>query len=197
MIGDSWTHKIARFFVLPLVDSSITPNHITTIRLITGLIACCAFAIEMNLLGGILWLISTFLDRADGELARISGKTSKWGHKFDYYSDTFITALFFIAIGVNLRDSLPDYWSLFMGIFAAIGVIFTEIYAEIIDQKKKNTNEKAYPGIAGFDFDDILYLFAPIVWLNWHLPFLIGASVGAPAFAIFTWYTSKKYRKDS
>ena len=96
-----------------------------------------------------------------------------------------------------MRDSLPDYWSLFMGIFAAIGVIFTEIYAEIIDQKKKNANEKAYPGIAGFDFDDILYLFAPIVWLNWHLPFLIGASVGAPAFAIFTWYTSKKYRKDS
>ena len=57
MIGDSWTHKIARFFVLPLVDTSITPNHITTIRLITGLIACSAFAIEMNLLGGILWLI--------------------------------------------------------------------------------------------------------------------------------------------
>jgi hypothetical protein len=84
-----------------------------------------------------------------------------------------------------------------MGVFAAIGVIFTEIYAEIIDQKKKNTSEKAYPGIAGFDFDDILYLFAPIVWLNWHLQFLIGASVGAPAFAIFTWYTSKKYRKDS
>ena len=67
MIGDSWTHKIARFFVLPLVNTSITPNHITTSRLITGLIACSAFAIEMNLLGGILWLISTFLDRADGD----------------------------------------------------------------------------------------------------------------------------------
>ena len=31
----------------------------------------------MNLLGGILWLISTFLDRADGELARISGEMRK------------------------------------------------------------------------------------------------------------------------
>ena len=192
MIGDSWTHKIARICVLPLINTPISPNHITIIRLITGLVACAAFASKLNILGGIFWLISTFLDRADGELARVSGKTTEWGHKFDYYCDTFITALFFISIGINLRDNLPGYWSISLGICAALGVIFTEIYAEIIDQKKQSTSEKAYPGIMGFDFDDILYLFAPIVWLNWHLPFLIGASIGAPAFAVFTWYSSKK-----
>ena len=192
MIGDSWTHKIARICVLPLINTSISPNHITVIRLITGLLACAAFASKLNIIGGIFWLISTFLDRADGELARVSGKTTEWGHKFDYYCDTFITALFFISIGINLRDNLPGYWSISLGICAALGVIFTEIYAEIIDQKKQSTSEKAYPGIMGFDFDDILYLFAPIVWLNWHLPFLIGASIGAPAFAVFTWYSSKK-----
>ena len=192
MIGNSWTHKIARICILPLVNTPVSPNHLTTVRLITGLIACTAIALKINILGGIFWLISTFLDRADGELARISGKTTEWGHKFDYYSDAFITALFFISIGVNLRDSLPGYWSISLGICAALGVIFTEIYAEIIDQKKQSTGEKAYPGIMGFDFDDILYLFAPIVWLNWHLPFLIGASIGAPAFAFFTWYSSKK-----
>ena len=192
MIGNSWTHKIARICVLPLINTPISPNHITIIRLITGLVACAAFASKLNILGGIFWLISTFLDRADGELARVSGKTTEWGHKFDYYCDTFITALFFISIGINLRDNLPGYWSISLGICAAFGVIFTQIYAEIIDQKKQSTSEKAYPGIMGFDFDDILYLFAPIVWLNWHLPFLIGASIGAPAFAIFTWYSSKK-----
>ena len=192
MIGNSCTHKIARICVLPLINTSISPNHITVIRLITGLLACAAFASKLNIIGGIFWLISTFLDRADGELARISGKTTEWGHKFDYYCDTFITALFFISIGINLRDNLPGYWSISLGICAALGVIFTEIYAEIIDQKKQSTGEKAYPGIMGFDFDDILYLFAPIVWLNWHLPFLIGASIGAPAFAVFTWYSSKK-----
>ena len=192
MIGNSWTHKIARICVLPLINTSISPNHITVIRLITGLLACAAFASKLNILGGIFWLISTFLDRADGELARISGKSTEWGHKFDYYCDTFITALFFIAIGINLQGNLPNNWSIIMGIFAGLGVISTEIYAEIIDQKKQSTGEKAYPGIMGFDFDDILYLFAPIVWLNWHLPFLIGASIGAPAFAVFTWYSSKK-----
>ena len=47
---------------------------------------------------------------------------------------------------------------------------------------------------SGFDFDDVLYLFAPVVWLNLHLPFLIGASVGAPAFALLTWLRFKKLK---
>jgi phosphatidylglycerophosphate synthase len=46
--------------------------------------------------GGWLWLLSAFLDRADGELARVSGKTSPWGHKYDMVADIGVTALFFL-----------------------------------------------------------------------------------------------------
>jgi phosphatidylglycerophosphate synthase len=197
MVGDSWTHKIARICILPLAKTSVTPNHLTFFRLISGLTACGAFAIgtqEWNLWGGLLWIISSFLDRADGELARVSGKSSEWGHKFDYFSDVTVTTLFFIGIGIGLRESSLGFWTIVMGISAAVGVIVAEIFAEIIDQAQKDTGEKAYPGFAGFDFDDVLYLFALVVWLNWHLPFLIGASVGAPIFALFTWYRLQKLK---
>jgi len=185
MVGDSWTHKIARVCILPLVNSPITPNHLTTIRLITGVAACGLFAIgttEWNLYGGCLWILSAFMDRADGELARVSGKTSPWGHK---------------GIGIGLRDSTLlninlGLWTIVMGVTASAGVIAAEILAEIIDQSQKDTGDKAYAGFAGFDFDDVLYLFAPVVWLNLHLPFLIGASVGAPIFALLTWYQCKR-----
>ncbi|MCH8079716.1 MAG: CDP-alcohol phosphatidyltransferase family protein [Proteobacteria bacterium] len=200
MVGDSWTHKIARVCILPLVNSPITPNHLTTIRLITGVAACGLFAIgttEWNLYGGCLWILSAFMDRADGELARVSGKTSPWGHKYDYFSDVFVTALFFFGIGIGLRDSTLlninlGLWTIVMGVTASAGVIAAEIVAEIIDQSQKDTGDKAYAGFAGFDFDDVLYLFAPVVWLNLHLPFLIGASVGAPIFALLTWYRCKR-----
>lgn len=191
MVGDSWTHKIARVCILPLVNTPVTPNHLTILRLITGLAACTGFAIgsyDGNLWGGIFWLISAFLDRADGELARVSGKTSEWGHKFDYFCDVTVTALFFVGIGIGLRESALGFWAIIMGLSAAAGVIAAEILAEIIDQAQKDTGEKAYAGFAGFDFDDVLYLFAPVVWLNLHYPFLIGASVGAPIFALITWY---------
>jgi len=195
MVGDSWTHKIARVCILPLVNTPVTPNHLTILRLITGLAACGLLAIgssEGNLWGGVLWLISAFLDRADGELARVSGKTSEWGHKFDYFCDVTVTALFFLGIGIGLRESSLGLWSIAMGISATAGVVAAEILAEIIDQAQKDTGEKAYAGFAGFDFDDVLYLFAPVVWLNLHLPFLVGASVGAPIFALITWYRLPK-----
>ena len=200
MVGDSWTHKIARVCILPLVNTPITPNHLTTLRLITGVAACGLFAIgttEWNLYGGILWILSAFLDRADGELARVSGKISPWGHKYDYFSDVFVTALFFIGIGIGLRNTIfwnveLGLWTIVMGIYATAGVITAEILAEKIDRARKDTGEKAYAGFAGFDFDDVLYLFAPVVWLNLHQPFLIGASVGAPVFALLTWYRFKK-----
>ena len=60
MVGDSWTHKVARVCILPLINTPVTPNHITVLRLITGLMACGLLAIgsyESNLWGGILWLI--------------------------------------------------------------------------------------------------------------------------------------------
>ena len=79
-----------------------------------------------------------------------------------------------------------------MGAMGTAGVFAAEIYAEKIDQMNSDTGDKAYPGIWGFDFDDVLYLFAPIVWLGWQMPFVVGAALGAPAFAILTWW---KWRK--
>jgi len=195
MPGDSWVHKCARICILPLVDTPITPNHITMLRLVTGIAACVAFATGIRfweILGGFVWILSTFLDCADGELARQRQACSEWGHKFDYFSDVTVTALFFVGIGIGLRDSMPGFWAVSMGITAGVGVIAAEILAERIDQLKIETGDKAYSGIAGFDFDEILFLFAFIVWFGWQKPFLIGASAGAPLFALFTLYKLRK-----
>lgn len=195
MVGDSWTHKIARVCILPLVNTPVTPNHLTGVRLVTGLVACALFASgsrQLEIWGGWMWLLSAFLDRADGELARVSGKISAGGHRFDYFCDATITSLFFVGIGIGLRDSDIGWWAAVLGVVAGSGVLAAEILAERIDQSLKETGDKAYEGIAGFDFDDILYLFAPLVWLQWHYGFLLGACVGAPIFALLT---LKKYRQ--
>jgi phosphatidylglycerophosphate synthase len=197
--GGTWVHKVARVCLLPLIDTPITPNHITMLRLLTGIAACAAFATGIRfweILGGFIWILSTFLDCADGELARLRQTCSEWGHKFDYFSDTLVTALFFVGIGIGLRDSLLGQWAVLTGIAAGSGVIAAEILAERIDQLKKDSGEKAHPGIAGFDFDEILFLFAFIVWFGWQKPFLIGASIGAPLFALFTLYKLRQLLKN-
>jgi phosphatidylglycerophosphate synthase len=195
MVGDSWTHKIARVCILPLVESPVTPNHLTTLRLLTGIAACTAFAVgdrDWDIWGGWLWLISAFLDRADGELARVSGKTSPGGHKYDMVCDVTVTSLFFLGAGIGLREGILGDWAILMGLMGAVGVFAAELFAEAIDRRQSDTGEKAYPGLWGFDFDDVLYLFAPVVWLGWQMPFVVGASVGAPAFALLTWWKLRK-----
>lgn len=199
MVGDSWTHKIAGVCILPLVDTPVTPNHLTALRLVTGIAACAAFAVgvrQWDIWGGWLWLLSTFLDRADGELARVGGKITPGGHKFDMVADTTVTSLFFLGAGIGLRHTELGDMAVIAGVMGSLGVFAAEYFAEIIDQMGKNTGDKAYAGLWGFDFDDILYLFAPVVWLGWQMPFVLGASVGAPVFALYTWYRLHRLRRD-
>ena len=71
-----WDQRIARLFVRPLVNTPVTPNQITALRLLTGLGACGCLAYgETPVIhwGAGLFVISNFIDHMDGELARLSG----------------------------------------------------------------------------------------------------------------------------
>jgi phosphatidylglycerophosphate synthase len=189
MVGDSWTHKIARVMVRPLVGSPVTPNHLTTLRLATGIAACAAFAVggrDYEIWGGVLWVFSAFLDRADGELARLANAQSPGGHLYDYVTDVLCTTLFFIAVGFGLRHGALGNWAVALGLVAGLSVGWASLLSEALEQRKRD-GIKAYEGAGGFDFDDIMYLFGPIAWLSLLSPLLVGAAVGGPAFAILTW----------
>ena len=42
------------------------------------------------------------------------------------------------------------------------------------------------PSFAGFDLGDVLYLIAPLTWLNWLAPFVFAAGIGTPIFCLWT-----------
>src|ERR1700761_5727497 len=100
-----WDARLARRLVAPLIDSSVTPNHLTTLRLLVGLGAAAAFlpgSYAWSNVAALLLVLSNFLDHTDGELARMSGKTSRFGHVYDLASDAVVTILLFIAIGIGV-----------------------------------------------------------------------------------------------
>src|ERR1700684_2812771 len=100
-----WDARLARRLVAPLIHSWVTPNHLTTLRLAVGLAAAAAFipgSYGWSNLAALLLVLSNFLDHTDGELARMSGKTSRIGHLYDLASDGAVTILLFIAIGVGV-----------------------------------------------------------------------------------------------
>jgi len=188
MIGTSWTHRLARPLVRPLVGTGITPNHLTTLRLVTGALSCAALMVGdtyWNWWGGSLWLVSAFLDRADGELARIGNMSTPGGHIYDYIVDNAVNALFFVAIGVGLRQSALGYYAIALGLLSGFSIYMSGYLSEALE-RRQGTGAKAYSGAFGFDFDDLLYVLGPMAWLGWLLPILVGASVGATMMMLLT-----------
>lgn len=185
---DSWTHLIARRAIRPLIGTSVTPNHLTTLRLLTGLAACAAIAPGNPAgawWGGGLWLVSAFLDRADGELAREGRMMSAAGHRYDFYVDILVNALFFVAAGVAVRNGWLGAWSIPLGLLSGASMLLSSWWAELLELRSP-PGTKAYTGAAGFDPDDALYLMGPLAWLGWLAPVVVGASVGATAMMALT-----------
>ena len=187
-MSNSWTHRMARPLVRPMIGTWIRPNHLTTARLLSGLAACACFALGTpggTAWGGALWLLSAFLDRADGELARLGRLMSPGGHRYDYYTDNLVNALFFAAIGIGLRHSWLGAWSVPLGVTAAISMVLCGVLSEKLEHLSP-PNTRAYSGRWGFDPDDALYLMGPFAWLGWLSPILVGAAIGASVVMVIT-----------
>ena len=182
-MNDTWTHAVARFLVRPLVGTGVRPNHITTLRLLTGLLACGLLAIGTragDVWGGVWWVVSAFLDRADGELARIGDMQSRGGHLYDYYCDVLINSLFFLAIGVGQRHSFLGPWSILLGVITFAAMVLVCWLAEVYEQIS-GPGVRTFNGGFGFHLDDALYLLGPFAWLGWLAPILAAACVGTSA----------------
>jgi len=170
------------------VGTGVTPNHLTTLRLITGLLAVAALVPgdpDWTWWGGWLWLLSAFLDRADGELARIGHMESAEGRAWDCLVDNIVNPLFFVAIGFGLRHSELGGGAIVLGLLSGLSLFLAGYWSEALEQRQ-NLTVKAYSGAFGFDLEDLLYLLAPLAWLDWLLPVLIGASIGATLMALLT-----------
>jgi archaetidylinositol phosphate synthase len=193
MTVKTWDSKIANWIVQPLKNTWVTPNHLTTIRLITGLTAAFLLGIDAKFanIGAFVFALSNFLDHTDGELARISGKSSKLGHIYDLASDAVIHILIFLCIGIGLRNSQFGYLAILMGLVSGIAVACIFYWRNQIEQRLGN-NANRQPNFSGFDIEDILYLFPIVTLLNGLVPLLIAATIGAPTFAFWVLWEYKK-----
>jgi phosphatidylglycerophosphate synthase len=186
----NWDARLARRLVAPLSDSWVTPNHLTTVRLTVGLLGAAAFlpgTYGWANIAAPLVVVSNFLDHADGELARLGGKSSRLGHLYDLASDALVTILTFIAIGIGVgaRSTIElPLAAAGLGLIAgsAIALIFY-LRMRIEDRLGKAGTLQA--SLGGFETEDVLYLLPLVTLCDAVAPMLIAASVCAPLFAIW------------
>ncbi len=115
--------KVSLWFSEKLVDK-ITPNQATWIVFLIGVFASIV-ALVSPPLGGLIYQLSSMLDGIDGEIARASLRTSKFGAWLDSVLDRFVDFFFLSALAVWLKPDtsfLP--WVLF-AIFGSFMVSYT------------------------------------------------------------------------
>ncbi len=185
LVGGTWDQRIARALVRPLANTPVTPNHITTIRLLVGLLAggCIALGEPVwSWWGAGLFMLSNLIDHADGELARMTGKTSRFGHTYDIGCDAMVHVLLFTALGVGLRDSSLGFTAVILGLVAGFGV--SALFWVFGHRATLFAKDAVQPRWGGFDLEDVLYLVGPMIWLGWQMPLLLAAAAVSPLAAL-------------
>jgi len=132
-----WDAQIAYRLIYPLRNTFITPNHLTSLRLLFGIFAGIFFAVgeyKYNNIGAFCFVISNFLDHADGELARLKNEISPKGHVYDLISDALVNIFLFIGIGIGLMQTNLGVYACMMGIIAGLsvaGIFYMRNYIEM------------------------------------------------------------------
>lgn len=195
MSHDTWFHRLARVTVVkPLANTPVTPNHLTMVRLAAGLAAAGSLAAgEPDWAAG-LFVLSMLMDRADGDLARLTGKTSPFGHRLDLITDALCNTLIFVGLGIGLRDGAYGSWAIPMGLLAG-GAVALILFLVLRIEALEGARAAEIGNFHGIDPDDAIIAVPVALLLGWSEGLLVAASIGAPAFALFfVWLFRRKLR---
>lgn len=182
MSHDTWFHRGVRVVVRPLARTALHPNHLTTARLVTGVAAAAAFASgEPRLVGAgaVLFLLSMVFDRADGELARLSGKTSRFGHLYDIATDAVCDTAVLAGIGLGSSGGNLGGLAVALGVIAGASVAAT-FYLILRMEGAAGHGGGGVDAFAGFDPDDAMVLIPLAMLLGFGEILLLAAAALAP-----------------
>lgn len=107
-INRNWSSRFWHALAMPLVKCGLSPNQVTWTGLVLVLANCAAYAVHRQSFWFGLGLIFAFaFDALDGAVARITGKTSKYGGYLDAVIDRYQELAAYLAIAY-----VTDWWAL-------------------------------------------------------------------------------------
>ena len=177
MSHNTLLHQIVRPLVRRIAPLGVSPNQITTVRLVTGRAAAFAFAqgtYGWMCIGGGVFVLSMLLDRADGELARQTGQMSEGGHRYDLACDCIASIAAFIGLGIGAAADVGQA-ALWIGALAALGV-GTLFYQLNVQKAASVGGLTVFGGRVTVDPDDAMAFVPILIWCGLAWPMVIVAA---------------------
>jgi CDP-alcohol phosphatidyltransferase-like enzyme len=147
--------RLARWLVRPFARTRLRPNHITTPSLALGGVAGLLFArgeVRAAGWGAALFMLARFIDYADGELARLAGRTSRIGYYYDYVAGALSSVALFAGIGFGYAGRPLGGWALALGLAASVTALAGMGFGLAADARR-GTGDGPYPQWGPFELE--------------------------------------------
>ena len=188
-----YDQRIARRLVKPLARLGVSPNQITALTVLLALAGAALLAQGGPAVhwGAGLFVLARFLDHFDGELARLTAKSSSFGYYFDYAAGALSYAALFLGIGIG-QFALLGWWAVALGTAGAASALVSLATNLALDRRQAEAEAPVaggYPGLRGFELEDGIYLLAPITWFGGLPYFFTAAGIGATIYCAWTFWS--------
>lgn len=181
-----FNRPVGRFLSKLLVHTSATPNQVSVVATILGVVSAWFMAqgdYSSVLVGAVLFQISAIIDCVDGELARIVFKESAVGKWLDIVGDQVVHIAVFLGVGIGLYRSRLEGPVLALAISAAVGVLISFAVVMIGQRSgaaRRNPRlQKLIDATTNRDFSVVLLALAGLNKLPW---FLWMSAIGVHVF---------------
>ncbi len=135
----NWRFSMRITRVLARQSMALTPNHVTVVAILIGLLASVLASRGTYLaiaIAGVLLELNSILDSCDGELARLRFQYSKLGQWLDNLSDDIVDNVFLIAVG----HGLGGIWQ-WIGLGAALGRVLVSLVTYVSVYRRTGTGD--------------------------------------------------------
>ena len=193
-----FNRKVSHWFTRIFLAAGLSPNIITILATLVGLVAAASFGVgtySTGIIAALLFQLAAIIDCCDGEVARLTFTESPFGAWLDITMDNVVHMAIFagIAVGSYLRMAGSDgaWIPLALGSAAVLGNGLS-FWLVTRAQKIKSSNGWKTPvqaawsdfmlkNVASRDFSVIVLTFAVLGKLDW---FLWMAATGSVVFSL-------------
>ena len=193
-----FNRKVSRWFTRIFLAAGLSPNAITILATLVGLVAAAGFGVgtySAGIMAAFLFQLAAIIDCCDGEVARLTFTESPFGAWLDIAMDNVVHMAIFagIAVGSYLRVAGGDgaWVPLALGSAAVLGNGLS-FWLVTRAQKIKSASGWKTPvqaawsdfmlkNVASRDFSVLVLIFAVIGKLDW---FLWMAAIGFVVFSL-------------
>lgn len=129
-------YRFAYPFAFVLNRLGVTPDAITTLSVLTAILAFASLVLDAPYSWFVLlWALTILLDFCDGTVARMSGRIATRMFRFDHMSD--MVKLGLVVLGTALRFDETAVWVL------GFVFVFLYLYSEIMNHDLKHVSARA------------------------------------------------------